>query len=156
MNLRRIAGMVVAALAVPVLRALLIAAALAPAQGLSLLISFQILTGSTGGTYCPVGQLSAGLVSHPPGVDRCEGSDVCGPPGLIMTARTSDGAVANVLAVNSGRAESGLAQSDVVAQALAGTGAFRKAGKQGAIRVIAGLFTEDVHLLVARNSGIKS
>src|ERR1700709_1387201 len=116
MNLRRIAGIVLAGLAGPVLGPCMLARALGPAEALSQRISFQILTGSTGGTYFPVGQLIAGLISHPPGVDRCEGSDVCGPPGLIMTARTSDGAVANVLAVNSGRAESGLAQSDVVAQ----------------------------------------
>ena len=156
MNLRRIAGMVIAALAVPVVGAILVASTLGPAQALSQRIAFQILTGSTGGTYFPVGQLIAGLISHPPGVDRCDSSDVCGPPGLIMTARTSDGAVANVLAVNSGRAESGLAQGDVVAQALAGAGAFRKPGKQTSIRVIADLFAEDVHLLVARNSKIKS
>jgi TRAP transporter TAXI family solute receptor len=153
MTLRRIAGMVFAVLAVPLLGALLFAM-LGPAQALSQRISFQILTGSTGGTYFPVGQLIAGLISHPPGVDRCEGSDLCGPSGLIISARTSDGAVANVLAVNSGRAESGLAQGDVIAQALAGQGAFKKAGKQAALRVIADLFAEDVHLIVARKAKI--
>ncbi|HXC54280.1 MAG TPA: TAXI family TRAP transporter solute-binding subunit [Rhizomicrobium sp.] len=143
-------------MAVPVLGALILAIYLGPAQALSQRISFQILTGSTGGTYFPVGQLIAGLVSHPPGFDRCESSDVCGPSGLIISARSSDGAVANVLAVNAGRAESGLAQGDVVAQGVAGQGAFRKAGKQAAIRVIADLFAEDVHLLVARQAKIAS
>ena len=156
MNLRRIFGMAFAALAVPVLGAVLLAVNLGAANALSQRISFQILTGSTGGTYFPVGQLIAGLISHPPGVDRCESSDVCGPPGLIMSARTSDGAVANVLAVNGGSAESGLAQGDVVAEAVAGQGAFRKAGKQSQLRVIANLFPEDVHLLVARNAKISS
>ncbi len=152
MNLRRVAGMVVAGLAVPVLGALILAAG--PAEALSQRISFQILTGSTGGTYFPVGQLIAGLISHAPGVDRCEGSDVCGPSGLIISARTSDGAVANVLAVNAGLAESGLAQGDVIAQAVAGTGPFKKPGKQSKLRVIADLFSEDVHLIVARNAHI--
>ena len=154
MNLRRIAGMVLAGLAVPVLGAVMFAAILGPAQAISQRISFQILTGSTGGTYFPVGQLIAGLISHPFGVDRCENSDVCGPPGLIISARTSDGAVANVLAVNAGRAESGLAQGDVIAQAVAGQGAFKVAGKQKNLRLIGDLFSEDVHLLVARNSKI--
>jgi TRAP transporter TAXI family solute receptor len=154
MNLRRAAWMVFAGLAVPVLGVLLLAVHLNSAQALPQRISFQILTGSTGGTYFPVGQLIAGLVSHPPGVDRCESAPVCGPSGLIISARTSDGAVANVLAVNSGRAESGLAQGDVVAEAVAGRGAFRKPGKQNALRVIADLFPEDVHLLVARNAKI--
>src|SRR5262249_2160257 len=76
--------------------------------------------------------------------------------GLIISARTSDGAVANVLAVNSGRAESGLAQGDVVAEAVAGRGAFRKSGKQNAVRVIADLFPADVHLIVPRNAKIAS
>ncbi|MEI9990721.1 MAG: TAXI family TRAP transporter solute-binding subunit [Rhizomicrobium sp.] len=152
MNLRRILGLSAAGLAV-IGGALLLAVELGSAQGLAPRISFQILTGSTGGTYFPVGQLIAGLLSHPPGVDRCEAAPVCGPAGLIISARTSEGAVANVLAVNAGRAESGLAQGDVIAEAVKGAGAFR--GKQQAVRVIADLFPEDVHLLVARTSKIQ-
>ena len=155
MNLRRILSFSAAGLTA-IGGALLLAVQLGSAQSLSPRISFQILTGSTGGTYFPVGQLIAGLLSHPPGVDRCEAAPVCGPAGLIISARTSDGAVANVLAVNTGRAESGLAQGDVVSEAVGGTGAFRKAGKQQAVRVIADLFPEDVHLLVARKSKIQS
>jgi len=155
MNVRRILALAAAGLAV-IGSALLLAMELGSAQGLAPRISFQILTGSTGGTYFPVGQLIAGLLSHPPGVDRCEAAPVCGPPGLIISARTSDGAVANVLAVNAGRAESGLAQGDVVEAAVKGEGTFRKTGAQRAIRVIADLFPEDVHLLVARRAKIQS
>ena len=156
MKLRRIAGMAFAGLAVLVLSVVMLAVDLRSAQALSQRISFQILTGSTGGTYFPVGQLIAGLISHPAGVDRCERSPVCGPPGLIMSARTSDGAVANVLSVNAGLAESGLAQGDVVSEAVAGKGAFAKPGKLSNLRVIAALFPETVHLIVARNAKIAS
>ncbi|MBV9044419.1 MAG: TAXI family TRAP transporter solute-binding subunit [Alphaproteobacteria bacterium] len=157
MILRRAAWVVGAMLALPLAALALLAVNLGPAEALSQRTFFQILTGSTGGTYFPVGQLIAGLVSHPPGVDRCEnGADLCGPRGLIVTARTSDGAVANVLAVNAGRAESGLAQSDVVAQAVSGTGAFATIGKQTNLRVVADLFPEDVHLIVARKAKIAS
>ena len=155
MSPRRIASLVVA-FAATLLVGVLVAAGFGSAQSLGPRITFQVLTGSTGGTYFPVGQLMAGLLSHPPGVDRCEGSDACGPPGVIISARSSDGAVENVLEVNAGRAESGLAQGDVVAQAVAGTGPFRRAGKQTNIRVVADLFVEDVHLLVARNAKIAS
>jgi len=155
MNLRRILSLSAAGL-VAIGGALLLAVQLGSAQSLSPRISFQILTGSTGGTYFPVGQLVAGLLSHPPGVDRCEAAPVCGPAGLIISARTSEGAVANVLAVNAGRADSGLAQGDVVDEAVNGGGAFRKPGKQAAIRVIADLFPEDVHLLVATRARIAS
>ena len=54
-------------------------------------ISFQIATGSTTGTFFPVGEAIAGLISHPPGVNRCEAANVCGPAGLIASARTSEG-----------------------------------------------------------------
>jgi uncharacterized protein len=119
-------------------------------------ISFQISTGSTTGSYFPVGQLLAQLLSHPPGVGHCQAADVCGPAGLIVTTRASEGSVANVLAVNSGNVSSGLAQNDTVAPAVAGQGPFRRAGPATQLRVIANLYGEDVHLLAAKSADIKS
>ncbi|HWA29781.1 MAG TPA: TAXI family TRAP transporter solute-binding subunit [Rhizomicrobium sp.] len=116
-------------------------------------IAFSIATGPSSGTYFPVGEIIAGLISHPPGVDRCVRSQSCGPEGLIATAQTSPGAYANVLAVESGRANSALAQSDIVAQAIAGKGPFKT--KQTHIRTIAALFPEEVHLIVSPRSKIK-
>ena len=129
-------------------------AGLGIAQPLSPRIAFQIVTGSTGGTYFPAGELIAGLISHPSGAQRCDKSNTCGPAGLIATARTSEGTAANVAAVNNGAATSGLAQSDVVAEAVAGKGPFRKAGPATHLRVIAVLFPEDVHLVVATSAKI--
>jgi hypothetical protein len=126
------------------------------AQGLPPRLSFEVATGSTAGTYFPMGELIAGIVSHPPGLARCEARGVCGPPGLIVSARTSEGAVDNVLAVNAGGVDSGLAQANVVADAAAGQGAFRKAGPQTHIRAIASLFPEALQLVVAANSHIAS
>lgn len=119
-------------------------------------ISFQISSGSTTGTYFPIGELLAQLLSHPPGVGRCVAANVCGPAGLIVSTRASEGSVANVLAVNSGSVGSGLAQADVVAMAAAGQGPFRKTGRARQLRVIANLFGEDVHLLAAKKANIKS
>ena len=48
--------------------------------------------------------------------------------------------------------ESGLAQSDVVAAAVKGEGPFKAKGKQSHVRVIASLFSEEVHLVVAAKS----
>jgi uncharacterized protein len=115
---------------------------------------FQVATGSTAGSYFPAGELIAGIVSHPPGLARCDTAWVCGPAGVIVSARTSEGAVANVLAVNAGETDSGLAQADIVADAVAGSGEFRAAGRQKHIRVIASLFPETVHLVVAADSRI--
>jgi TRAP transporter TAXI family solute receptor len=75
---------------------------------------------------------------------------------LVLSARTSEGSVDNVLAVNRGTMDSGFAQSDVVADAVAGRGAFRRAGAQKNIRVIASLFSEKIYLVVSPKSRINS
>lgn len=117
-------------------------------------IPFEIATGSTTGAYFPVGEAIAGLVSHPPGVTRCDTPGVCGPAGLVVSARTSEGTLDNVLSVNNGNVDSGLAQSDVIAAAVQGRGPFRSKGKQAHVRVIASLFSEDVHLVAAPDAKI--
>ena len=119
-------------------------------------ISFQIATGGAGGAFFPVGQAIADLISHPPGVDRCNRGGVCGPSGLIITARSSPGTVDNVLAVNNGTADSGLARADIVAAAVKGEEPFRRSGKATHVRVIASLFSEDAQWIVAANSKIQS
>jgi TRAP transporter TAXI family solute receptor len=128
----------------------------ATADGLPPRRSFEIATGPAAGTYFPAGEAIARIVSHPPGMARCLKSPLCGPPGVIVSARTSEGAVANVLAVSTGRAASGLAQANILADALEGRGEFHKAGKQARIRVMADLFTEPVLLVVPRSSKIAS
>src|SRR5882757_5346126 len=111
-------------------------------------IAFQIATGSTEGVYFPIGQAMAGLISHPPGVGRCDTATVCGPAGVILSARTSEGSVDNLRSVNSGAVDSGFADGDVIAAAVAGDGAFRRPARH--LRVIAALFPEEAHLVVAR------
>ncbi|MFT3809925.1 MAG: TAXI family TRAP transporter solute-binding subunit [Micropepsaceae bacterium] len=117
-------------------------------------IAFQIATGSSSGTYFPIGQMLASLISHPAGVARCEEAGLCGPVGLIAAARASEGSIANVRAVNEGRVTSGLAQADIAAAAAEGTGAFKDSGKAENLRAIAALFPETVHIVVFSDSGI--
>jgi hypothetical protein len=116
--------------------------------------AFVIDTGPTGGTYFPIGEAIAGIVSHPPGVFRCDTPGVCGPPGLIASARTNPGTIANVIDVNGHYADAALAQSDAVAQAVAGKGAFRN--RQTHIRAVAALFPEEVHVVVAASAHIRT
>jgi hypothetical protein len=117
-------------------------------------ISFQIATGSTESVYFPVGQAMAGLISHPLGVGRCDTATVCGPAGVILSARTSEGAADNLRAINSGTVDSGFADGDTIAAAIAGRGAFHRPATH--LRVIAALFPEEAHLVVAANSAIQS
>jgi uncharacterized protein len=125
------------------------------AEGLAARRSFDIVTGSPAGSLFPAGEAIARVVSHPPGLPRCEKKDICGPPGVIVSVRSSDGAVANVLAVDAGSAASGLAQGPVAEAAVAGRGPFSKYGRQSHIRVIADLFPEAVQLVVATGSPIR-
>ncbi|HEX3675370.1 MAG TPA: TAXI family TRAP transporter solute-binding subunit [Rhizomicrobium sp.] len=134
--------------------ALLGVSAFGPAETAPERSAFVIDTGPTGGTYFPIGEAIAGIVSHPPGVFRCDAPGVCGPAGLIASARTSPGTIANVIDVNGHYADAALAQSDAVADAVAGKGMFRN--KQSHIRVIAMLFPEEVHVVAATASHIGS
>lgn len=119
-------------------------------------LSFQILTGSSAGTYYPIGQMLASIISHPPGVARCEAEGRCGPAGLFAAARASEGSVANLRAVAEGRVESAIAQGDLAADALAGRGEFEKGGPLSNLRAIAALFPETVHVVVPAASTLQT
>ncbi len=117
-------------------------------------VSFQIATGSTEGVYFPVGQAMAGLLSHPLGVGRCDTATVCGPAGVILSARTSEGATDNLRLVDQGAVDSGFADGDMIAAAVAGRGAFRRPARH--LRVVAALFPEEAQLVVSEKSKIQS
>ena len=119
-------------------------------------VSFQVATGSSTGTYFPVGALLSEILSHPPGVARCEAANACGPTGLIVSSMASQGSVSNIVAVNDGMISSGLAQADVVSLAMDGRGPFRKAGATKSLRVIADLYGEDLHLVAANRAKIET
>lgn len=126
----------------------------APAGGNGARVTFQIATGPSGGTFFTIGQAMAGLISHPPGVGRCETSTVCAPSGVILSARSAQGSFDNLRAVNNGLVESALVQADMADAAMRGTGSFRRFGPQRNLRVIAALFPEEVHLVASTRSGI--
>src|SRR5437868_358246 len=154
MSQRLLALIALLAFVVLVIGALLTGGNLGMADSSPVRISYQIATGSTEGVYFPVGQALAGLISHPLGVGRCDTATVCGPAGVILSARTSQGAADNLRAVNSGAVDSGLADGDVIAAAVAGQGAFRRPARH--LRVIAALFPEQAHLVVKAKSNIQS
>jgi TRAP transporter TAXI family solute receptor len=142
------------AFAVLVVGALLTGGNLGMADSGPTRVSFQIATGSTEGVYFPVGQAMAGLISHPLGVGRCDTATVCGPAGLILSARTSEGTTDNLRSVDQGLVDSGFADGDAIAAAVKGTGAFRRPVRH--LRVIAALFPEEAHLVVTAKSNIQS
>ena len=109
---------------------------------------FRIGTGTTGGTYFPVGGIIASAISGPPGSPPCELGGSCGVPGLIAVAQASQGSVENIDNIRNGNIESALTQADVAYHAFSGTGIYRDSGPFLALRGIARLYLEEVHLAV--------
>lgn len=116
---------------------------------------FRIGTGSTGGTYYPVGGVIAGAISNPPGSRPCNRGGSCGVPGMIAVAQSTSGSVENVMAVSLGKLESGFSQADVAYWASTGTGVYAGKGALGNLSAIANLYPESLHLVVRRELDVK-
>jgi hypothetical protein len=114
----------------------------------------RIGTGTTAGTYFPIGGIIASAISKPPGSRDCEVGGSCGVPGLIAVAQSTEGSVANVMGIAEGTLESGLSQADISYWAYNGKGAFAKTGPIENLRTVANLFPEAVHVVVHRGAGI--
>lgn len=117
---------------------------------------FTIGTAATSGTYFPVGALIANVISSPPGARSCDRGGSCGVPGLIAVAQSTQGSVENVRLIRDGQIESAFAQADVATWAYTGTGTFADKAPITALRAIASLYPEDVHIVVRKSSGIDS
>lgn len=117
---------------------------------------FRIGTGGTSGTYYPIGGLIANAISSPPGSRPCDEGGSCGYPGLIASALSANGSVANINAIAGGTLESGFSQSDVATWAQTGTGIWEGREPVEKLRVIANLYPETIHLVASASSGIKS
>ncbi len=137
------------------LAALIAVAVLAPAASQD--ISFyRIGTGTTGGTYFPIGGIIASAISGPPGAPPCELGGSCGVSGLIAVAQASTGSVENLRNLMDGSIEIALSQSDVAYYAFTGTGVFADREAFGGLRGIASLYLEKVHVVVAADSAIET
>lgn len=117
---------------------------------------FRIGTGTTAGTYFPVGTTIASVISNPPGSRSCEAGGSCGVPGLIAVAQTTAGSVENVQAVAAGSFESGLSQSDVAHWAYYGQAMFKGKAQLSNLRLIANLYPESIHLVARKDARIAS
>ncbi len=143
-----------AALVLPLLAlGLTLAAASVVAQDIRF---FRIGTGSTAGTYFPVGGLIASAISSPPGSRDCDRGGSCGVPGLVAVAQSTRGSVDNVRQIEEGVIESGFSQSDVAYWAYNGEELFLDGGPLKSLRAIANLYPETIHLVARVDAEIKS
>lgn len=115
---------------------------------------FRIGTGATGGTYYPIGAVLANAISNPPGSRPCDRGGACGVPGLIATAQTTQGSVQNLEELMMGRFDAALTQADVAYWAYRAEAIYQGKKPFDALRLIATLYPETVHLVVRRESGI--
>ena len=116
---------------------------------------FRIGTGGVAGTYYPVGNLIAGIISNPPGARPCAKGGGCGVPGLVATVQSSEGSIANIRGIMDGSLDSGFVQADVAYEAYHGLGEF--AGRPATrLRAIAKLYNESTHLLVRGDSAVRT
>jgi TRAP transporter TAXI family solute receptor len=103
--------------------------------------SISIATGSTSGTYYPIGGAIAAAVSK--------------NPDIKATAETGNAAVANTNLVAEGDIEVAFSQADVTAWAFNGEMMFE--GKPLTnIRAIAALYPETVQIIASKASGVKA
>ncbi len=115
---------------------------------------FRIGAAATSGTFFEIGAVIASAISKPAGSPPCEHGGSCGVPGLVAVTQATQGSVDNLRMVAAGQIESGIAQSDIVSWAYAGTGIFAD-GPLKNLRAIASLFPESLQLVVRDDSAIR-
>jgi uncharacterized protein len=118
-------------------------------------LSLRIGTGTTSGTYFPLGSLIANALSRPPGARPCDRGGNCGVDNLLAVAQATAGSVENVDRLQAGGLDAALAQANVSYWARTATGPY--AGKPPAdqLNLIASLYTEKVHVVVRKDSALK-
>jgi len=128
----------------------------APATAEAVPTFLRIGTGSTSGTYFPVGSLIAGVISNPPGTRPCDIGGNCGVPGVIAAAQATKGSLDNIRRLTEGSVDLALTQADIAYWAYTGSGAFEGTAPKTAFRAVARLYPEAVHLVVRADSEIQS
>jgi len=104
--------------------------------------NMQFLTGGTGGTYYPLGGELAKIIKD--------------ETGLNVTAIVSNASADNVADLADGKAQLAFVQTDVMAAAADGTGAFKDRGKVTNVLALGSLYPETIQIVTLKDSGIKT
>lgn len=117
---------------------------------------FRLATGTTGGTYFPIGGLIANAISKPPGARPCERGGSCGVTGLIAVAQATIGSVENIEMLRTGMVEAGMVQADIAHWAYSGTGPYEGKPPFDALRSMGTLYAEAIHVVARVERGIET
>jgi len=103
--------------------------------------AFVVGGGPEDGEYLKVAKLLARAMTH---------------EGVAATAVVSNGSTDNIRLLREGRADVALVQNDIAMLASLGTGAFQHDGPYYGLRALASLFPEPIHVIVPKDSAIRS
>ncbi len=116
-------------------------------------IAIRIGTGGSAGTYFPIGSLISLAISNA----NIQISDNTGKKmDVVAIAQRSGGSVANVSDIEDGLLEAALSQADVAHWTYQAAGPFSDTQPKRSLRTIASLYSESIHLVARKDSGIKS
>jgi uncharacterized protein len=116
--------------------------------------AFEIAAGPVSGDLYVQGERLAGVVSHPPGLSRCADEKLCGPEGLIATARATAGAAEGLLAIARGEIASAFAPADVAAATRLNAGKGKQ--NQSRLRTIGFVGEETLYVVAAAKGPVTS
>lgn len=117
-------------------------------------VYFRIGTGPIGEAHFPIGGILASAVSNPPGARPCDKGGSCGVPGLLALAQSTAGPLENIKGLAEGRLDAALVQADVAHWAFHGTGPYQGKGAVPSLRAVATLFSDSLHVVVRKDSGV--
>lgn len=115
---------------------------------------FRIAAGPVQSRYFQFGTALAETVSTPAGLRTCGRDRVCGAPGLIGIATTTSGPNDNLRLIAGRHVEAGLLPSRLLALLQAGANIAAQPSGNDALRVLAPLYQELVHLVVMADSPV--
>ena len=116
---------------------------------------FRIGAGSPGSTLYDLAGQIAGAISNPPGSRQCDNDGPCGVEGLIGIAQTTMRPAEGLQSVEDRVVESAIVSADIAAEAVEGSGPFKKAGALKNLRAIANVGQLTLHVLVAKEAQFK-
>lgn len=117
---------------------------------------FRIGTGPTATASYALGTAISAGISKPPRSPACDEAKVCGVPGLIAVAQSTESGLSAVRSMLDGDLESAIVPSDIAYWAYTGGGPFSDLFPIEDLRVIANLISFILYIVVDADSGIES
>lgn len=117
---------------------------------------FRIGTGPTATASYALGTAISAGISKPPRSPACDAAKVCGVPGLIAVAQSSESGFSAVRSMLDGDLESAIVPSDIAYWAYTGGGPFSDLFPVEDLRVIANLISFALYIVVDADSGIET